>query len=810
MRWSVKNPAKTASTGVDVSDGEVEQISPEMDHKVDDTTALDEVKAFERAHEYDPNLPDEAIDAIHEATKTADPERVRQVDGEITESSPYESVRAAVRDTDDPSLPANTLRAWILGFIFVTFSAGVNMFLSMRSPAISIPTVVILLIVYPVGQLWAKIMPTRKFTTFGVTWTLNPGEFNIKEHSVVTLMASVTSGYAYSTDALIALKGQPFYGLNMGWGFQLLFTISSQLIGIALSGIFRRFLIWPSSMVWPVNFSITTLLYALHDKSPTDPAISNGWRISRYRFFVYLTLGAFAWYWFPGVIFQGLSVFAFPTWIAPNNVVVNQLFGGFTGLSLLPLTFDWTYVSAYLANPLLAPTFAHLNTMVGLICFVILGTIGITYTGAIYSDYLPMSTNRTFDNTQHKYQVKKILGPGYTFDPEAYKNYSPLFLAPTFILNYGLNFAASTASIVHTILYHRQEVWARFKLGRQQEPNDIHMRLMKRYREAPDWWYVTLAVVSIGLGLVAVLCFHHESQMPWWAYFVSILVAVVFVIPICMIYAMANIQLSLNVISPFIAGWIIPGRPIAVMVFKVYSTILLGQAQTFGSNLKLAHYMKVPPRITFTCQMAMTVWASIVQIAVMNYVFGSIDNVCAPDQKSNFTCPNGASFFASSIVWGLIGPRRFLGPGSIYVHFNYFWLLGALLPVLFYVITRVFPNRRLRFLHAPVMLGAMQWLPPATPLSFSSWAIVGFVFNWGIRRRFNGWWKNFNYITAAALDSGLIIATMVIFFAITLPNVNGPQWWGNVNVFETKDYLFTAFRKTVAPGETFGPATWVV
>lgn len=28
--------------------------------------------------------------------------------------------------------------------------------------------------------------------------------------------------------------------------------------------------------------------------------------------------------------------------IKPNDVVLNQLFGGFTGLSLIPITFDWT------------------------------------------------------------------------------------------------------------------------------------------------------------------------------------------------------------------------------------------------------------------------------------------------------------------------------------------------------------------------------------------------------------------------------------------------------------------------------------
>jgi hypothetical protein len=35
------------------------------------------------------------------------------------------------------------------------------------------------------------------------------------------------------------------------------------------------------------------------------------------------------------------------------------------------------------------------------------------------------------------------------------------------------------------------------------------------------------------------------------------------------------------------------------------------------------------------------------------------------------------------------------------------------------------------------------------------------------------------------MDSGLIICTIVIFVAITLPNATLPQWWGNIAVFET-------------------------
>lgn len=45
---------------------------------------------------------------------------------------------------------------------------------------------------------------------------------------------------------------------------------------------------------------------------------------------------------------------------------------------------------------------------------------------------------------------------------------------------------------------------------------------------------------------------------------------------------------------------------------------------------QLAHYMKVPPRVTFMCQVVATIWASIVQIAVMNWTLGNIDEVCTP------------------------------------------------------------------------------------------------------------------------------------------------------------------------------------
>lgn len=75
----------------------------------------------------------------------------------------------------------------------------------------------------------------------------------------------------------------------------------------------------------------------------------------RYRWFALVTLASFVYYFIPGFLAQFLSVFAFMTWIFPKSPVVNQVFGGFSGLSMLPITFDWTQVAGFVGSPLMSP-----------------------------------------------------------------------------------------------------------------------------------------------------------------------------------------------------------------------------------------------------------------------------------------------------------------------------------------------------------------------------------------------------------------------------------------------------------------------
>ena len=95
--------------------------------------------------------------------------------------------------------------------------------------------------------------------------------------------------------------------------------------------------------VWPVNLVTCALFNTLHAASYAGIGTRAG--ISRGRFFLYAWIASICWHFLPGYLFQGLSYFSWVCWIAPNNVVVNQLFGYVHGLGMSLITFDWAQIS---------------------------------------------------------------------------------------------------------------------------------------------------------------------------------------------------------------------------------------------------------------------------------------------------------------------------------------------------------------------------------------------------------------------------------------------------------------------------------
>jgi hypothetical protein len=137
-----------------------------------------------------------------------------------------------------------------------------------------------------------------------------------------------------------------------------------------------------------------------------------------------------------------------------------------------------------------------------------------------------------------------------------------------------------------------------------------------------------------------------------------------------------------------------------------------------------------------------------------------------------------------------------------------FFIVGAITPVLVYLAIKRWPKSPARFIMAPLIFGGAGAIPPATPLNYLSWGTIGFIFQYWIKKRHFGWWSRLNFLTSSGLDLGLAFATLFIFFAFTLHDIQPPRWWGNNIVETTMDMQGTAVQAYVAEGEHFGPKSW--
>ncbi|OCF30938.1 OPT family small oligopeptide transporter [Kwoniella heveanensis BCC8398] len=618
--------------------------------------------------------------------------------------SPYPEVRASVHPTDDPTLPVATFRAYLLGTLMCILLPGINQFFIYRYPNIMVQGIIAQLVVHPLGLLLARLPKNGKWK-----W-INPGDWNVKEHTLVYIMANVSAGSAYATDIIATQRF--FYNQNWGWAYKLLLVLSTQLIGFSFAGILHRMLVTPASMVWPATLVNTALFNTLHVQT-TVP--ENQARHKSKQLFFYLAAGSmFLWTIFPSYLFTALSNFDWVTWIKPDSQVINLLFGYQSGAGMSLLTFDWGMIAA-VQNPLATPWWVTANVLGGFVVFIwLLGPI-LYYTNTFYAKYLPFSSAKVFDNTASTYNISRMVTDASKFDLKAYTEYSPVYMTVSSALSYGLNFAAVTATLVHCILFFRQQSEFWHHLRYPPAKPDIHARLAARYPSIPRSWYIITFLANVALAVTAITAW--PTEMPVWSLCLAILLAGVVVLPVGVIQAVTNMQMGLNVVSEMIIGAIVPGKPVPMMIFKTYGYITTTQALGFMQDMKIAHYMHLPPRPVFFCQFVAAIIGSLVQLGVQDWVFSNIPNICSVEEKV-WWCPHTRTFFSASVLYGLIGPKRLFGPGSLYSPLCWFFLIGAMAPLITWALSRRYPNGLWKYVCWPVIFSCVSLLPPYLPINF--------------------------------------------------------------------------------------------
>ncbi|KAB8077449.1 OPT oligopeptide transporter protein-domain-containing protein [Aspergillus leporis] len=716
------------------------------------------------------------------------------VDGD---QSPFPEVAACVSNKDDPTMLCNTVRAWILMTVFVLLFSGVNQFFGLRYPSLTIGYVVAQLLVYPIGRAWEKL-PRWRVPLGKLSFDINPGKFTIKEHAFIVICVNISASTPYAQGSLMAIIHPEYWGRDFGPGFSFLYLLTTQMIGFGLAGLARRWIVYPAALIWPTSLSSTVLFRALHEREDRSPA--NGWTMTRYRFFAYFTAFGFVLFWFPDYIWTSLSSFAFITWIVPHNQVVNTVFGMNSGLGLLPISLDWTEIN-YAGYPLTTPFYITCNAFAVVVIFYFFLSPILYYTNVWYSAYLPLLSSSTFDNTGASYNISRVVDENLNFVESKYQAYSPMYVSMAYSLTYGLGFAAVTAVVVHTYLYNGSEIWAKFKNSRAGG-EDIHRRLMNAYKDVPDWWYGILTVIVLGLGIIT--CRYWDTGLPVWGFLIVCFgMGVVLILPEGILQGTTNQRVFLNIITELIAGYAWPGSAIVNTMVKCYGYNSIKHAMDFAQDLKMGQYMKVPPRVLFCGQVYASIIATMAQTGVLRWMLGHISQLCDPKNPNRFTCNGSKVMYNASLIWGTIGPQRMFQNGQTYNALVYFFIIGPAATVIVYFLYRRYPNSWLKYVNVPIFFNAAGNIPPATTTQYSLWFIVGFIFNFLIRRRAFQWWKRYNYLLQAAMDTGTALATILIFFALSYTGTK-LNWWGNNVGSNTYDSHSVPYLK-VSPGGHFGP-----
>ncbi|KAK0713329.1 OPT oligopeptide transporter protein-domain-containing protein [Lasiosphaeria miniovina] len=802
-----------------------------------DRMTLDEVKELLtqvlKIHGSDPNFPYKILDKIEEFLENRDvfdrPHRHVQLINEmkleaalITNNSPYAEVRCVVENYDDPSIPSSTIRAWIIGLFFSCVLAFVNQLFSIRQPPIAIGANVAQLCAYPMGKFLERILPDWGVTLWGVRHSLNPGRFSKKEHMLITIMATVASNVPYTNNIIWIQYLPQFFNQSYAgrFSYQILVALSTNLIGYGMAGLTRRFLVYPAYCVWPSSLVTIALNTAFHNDmnySVYGPG-SVSYFMSRYKFFMCAAGAMFVWFWFPNYIFTALTAFSWLTWIAPNNVNLAAMTGFYSGLGINPWpTFDWNVLSFDGDDPLMLPFFATLNKVLGMVvsCLVI---IGMWYSNAYFTSYLPINTNHVYDNTGAPYQVSKALDDKGLYDAAKYGQYSPAYLSAGTLTVYFFFFAVYPASIAYVFLHHRYELISGFKnlIGSFRKSKkssgaarftDVHARLMSRYTEVPEWWYLLVLAAAIGFGIGGIVGW--ETYTTPGVVFYGIVLCIIFVIPLGIIRAITGIEVALNVLAEFIGGTFSNGNALAMNYFKCFGYVTCSNATSFANDLKLAHYIKIPPRQTFMAQVIPTLISTFICVTVLNFQMTQIPHVCTKDAPNNMSCPGINTFFMASVLWGTIGPRKMFGHNGQYTVLMAGWALGVVFPVAFWFVRRRFKSHKwLRQVHPVVLFyGALNWSPynlswmlPSLPIAYLSWM-------W-CKYRYLEFWAKYNFVLSAAFSVGISLAAVVMFFTVEWFEVD-INWWGNTVAYQGCEADPCPLKVLGDDEAYFGPGQWL-
>ncbi|KAF8524054.1 OPT oligopeptide transporter [Hysterangium stoloniferum] len=740
----------------------------------------------------DPPPTDTAINSSKEKEAEAtvdvsykvDPDKGSIDDSELESVENVEVIRKAedvatlvITTDDDPTLPVFTFRTIFLGVGLSAFGAVLGTIYTFKPQNATVSQLFVLIIAYVLGTAMHKLMPTMGYWRF-----INPGPFNIKEHTCIVIMSSTAATVATAMEIIAALN--LFYDIRLNGAVAMFQIFSTQMLGYGIAGILRTLLVFPTYAFYPGNISVVQLLQSLHFGGLLNH--------KKRRYFWIVFAAIFFWEWIPQYPFPLLTAISVICLIDNGrHGFVRNLFGAGSsneGIGLLSFSTSWTLITQ--GNPLIWPLQTQINSYIGMaIGYVVL--TAAYYSNAFNGRNLVFMSTSLFGSDGSVYNQTAILTPDLNLDPEKLAVVGPPRYTTTYTISQLAYNIGLGAAITHVFVWNWKELkgaFTGFKFMRSgQEIDDPHFVKMKAYQEVPQWWYLALFVASIGVAIGCLYATPGEPLMPWWSVLLFTALSAFLAVFLGFITATTGFNIAVKGAVQILAAFIHPGKPITVMYATMFGNSTAFQTLYLLQDLKLGQYNKIPPRFTFASQMLGSIIGSIFNYAMMISI---VDN-----NRAILQDPVGNRVWSGWIIQGLNSNSIAMGAlvKELYTFGKPYWLvpfsifIGLFTPLPFYFMHKLakkgsFLSESMAYIHVPIIALYIGYLPFSVNGQWWSCVLIGFASQWWARTRRPAWFRKYNYLTSAALDGGSQVILFILSFAVFGASGNDvpfPSWWGN-------------------------------
>lgn len=679
------------------------------------------------------------------------------------------AVRETVPLTDDPTIPVLTFRYFVLSTLFIIPGAFIDTVNSFRTTSAAYSIFFVQIAAHWAGKWMARTLPDHKVSLGLFSFSLNPGPWSIKETALVTITAKSGATGNLATNALALVE--IYFDTKVPAWVAMAFMWCIVFVGYSYAAIAKRVVSYDPQFQWPQSLMQTALLQS---QAKADGPRSGG---SQMRIFFIFASALCLWQMLPEYLFPMTSSVALLCYAAPKSHAANFIGSGLGGMGFLNLSFDWANITSLV---MLYPYWVQVIQFVGFV----LGAwvlIPLAKWTSLFSFKHGLMSNRLFTNSGMLYPTNELITSDGLFNKAAYEYYGPVHLGAQRAWNMYSDYAAYISGIVWVVVFGWLRLRASF--GRKNVTyNDRLNKLHRAYKEVPGWWYAVLFLVSATL-LVAI---YREGYlfMPWWSAVVALVVGSLIVTPLMWLYALSNFQLPIGTFNELLYGYLVQDLSVKHPAGAAFFGCVAGNAwyrsQYHLELMKLGFYNHIPPTLVFFSQIYGELIGVPINYLSLRWVMTSKWDYLTgkkTDPLHQWTAQSIVTYHTNAIQYVVLGPRRLF---ENYLWLPYGFLAGLAAPLVIFALHKKFPASRLQFglWNTTVFFSTMSHFYGNVSTGYFSKFLGGTVtMFWAYRYR-NQVWRKYNYVVAAALDTGYNLALTITFVLFTL-GIVAPAWFGN-------------------------------